>query len=115
MCNSAQFRAGFDAVRPYSRYLRAEMIKHENPNGRGQICIRPPNVDAGNKVRERPLVFSRGFLQAVPEIILETDAGFAPCDYDRPFDECGSHSGLLFWKCASIKRLAEHRCPFRMN
>lgn len=68
------------------------MIEHKKSNGRREVPLETLCIDVGDELSEGQLVTSPDFLQAVPELILETDARLMSGEYDRPFDVSGFHS-----------------------
>src|SRR5580692_5688692 len=67
------------------------MIEHEQPYRRRQIAVRSPGIDLGDQVRQRSIAADSDLLEALPEGILEADAGLVTGDDDRALDDRRFH------------------------
>src|SRR5947209_6559320 len=82
------------------------MIEREQPNGGGEIPLATLAVNVADHIRHRLMTPRGNFLQAFPEVILETDAGFVPGYDDRAFDDWRFHRPSSFCVGACEARVA---------
>ena len=72
-----------------------EVVEHEQANRGRQIALPAIAVDLVDQLRQRHAAQAGNLLHAVPECLLEADAGLVPGDDDRPLDDGGFHGQFL--------------------
>src|ERR1700756_3394650 len=68
-----------------------EVVENEQANRGRQIALLAIAVDLADQLRQRHAAQAGNLLHAVPEGLLEADAGLVPGDDNRPLDDWGFH------------------------
>src|SRR5882762_3044691 len=94
-------------LRLFLQDLVAIEAEHEEANGRRQIAALAVGVDRGNQLRQGRVALAGDLLEAIPERVLEADAGLVAANDDGALDHLRFHCSSPYRAYMQTVRAAE--------